>query len=219
MSTVFSDNLNSIEVSHKTDLSFQDSTVTQESTQNDLSVYSCATSSDENNSSNELDLKYIFEDFYERYKTYGEIQMLQLDSIELNEAVIDDYDYYCIVNDERFTSIEDICDFVKTVFSEERAEEVYDLLFTDKSGPGVHLPPLYVEKNGVLYMAKDEVNGYRIEKWDLENLFIELKEDNSIYVKIPSYIGDKLTGSFIYISMINNGNDWVIKELSPIELK
>ena len=139
-----------------------------------------------------------------------EIADCKLNCVELTEP-IDPKEYYCIVNDERFSSIDDIKAFMYDLFVPELAEFYFRYLFVKGNSPELYEPAFYVENDGILYMVKDEYGGYFVGEWEIEKAEIELRNDGTICVLVPIYIATMLRDQ--YVTLVKDGDKWLIEDV------
>ena len=172
----------------------------------DLSTLSQETSSDE------IDVEAIVSDVYEKILTHKDIFEDRLKYIEAPEPIDDQYEYV-IVDDDRFKSFQDILDFFKTFLPADEAENNIRMLTIPFDEVN---PAFYVEKDGVLYKLGDPgLIDIIFLYWVYEEAKMEMKDDGSIFVTVPTKSKPDTTYTLdYYFIIINNGENWVIKEFN-----
>lgn len=160
--------------------------------------------------SNVIDANAVVSDIYSKILVFKDIFENRLPYIEAPEPIDEEYDYV-IVNDERFKSFDDIYNFFKTFFPEYNALNfVNQLKYPFDEGN----PSYYVERNRVLYKLREPgLILINFRYWVYDQAEITLRDDGSIFVKVPTKERPEYPFTLdYYFIIVNNGENWIIKE-------
>lgn len=185
----------------------------QEESENITSEISDTTSVEGNVSDDNIDAEAIVAEVYERFKTFKDISECQLKYKQPTDEFTNS-EYYGIVDDKRFKTLDDIRTFISTLFPI-NADYYTNKLFEPVEAPGISEPATYIEHDNTLYMIKGEYKaGYIFfGYWDYEKAIIKLVDNNTITVSVPVYTvpDSNVTSDFDFI-ITYNGTNWSISD-------